>query len=157
MGAGSAGDHPPARLGAGRDGPAGSGIRGEAARSAAGLVRDRGARSRVRRRRGAQADYLAEDARTGEVLGALLVTRHWPESAEIHLLAVDPAHHRKGIGRPPERFEADMRADGDRLLEVKTQGPSLPDPDDAATLAILPRDGLPAAGGVARVLAENPA
>ena len=80
--------------------------------------------------------YLAEDAGTGEVLGALLVTRHWPETAEIHLLAVDPAHHRKGIGRTlTERFEADMRADGFRLLEVKTQGPSLPDPDYAATLA----------------------
>jgi ribosomal protein S18 acetylase RimI-like enzyme len=80
--------------------------------------------------------YLAEDADTGAVLGALLVSRHSPGCAEIHLLAVDPAHHRRGIGRAlTARFEADMRADGVLLLEVKTQGPSMPDPGYAATLA----------------------
>lgn len=78
--------------------------------------------------------YLAVTDDDG-VVGALLVTRHFPGSAEMHLLAVDPRHHRAGIGRSlVEAFEADMRADGVRLLEVKTQGPSRPDEHYARTL-----------------------
>lgn len=90
-------------------------------------------------------EYVA-DARTkptylavtpsGDVVGCLLTTRHFPGSAEMHLLAVDPGHHRRGIGRAlVEVFEQDMARDGVRLLEVKTQGPSRPDEDYAATLA----------------------
>jgi ribosomal protein S18 acetylase RimI-like enzyme len=80
--------------------------------------------------------YLAVHSASERVLGALLVTRHFPGSAEIHLLAVDPRHHRQGIGTAlVRRFEDDMRADGAHILEVKTQGPSLPDENYAATLA----------------------
>ena len=80
--------------------------------------------------------YLAVDNESGTVLGALLVSRHFPESGEMHLLAVDPEHHRCGIGSAlARRFEADMRADGVRLLEVKTQGPSASDEDYANTRA----------------------
>ena len=80
--------------------------------------------------------YLAVDSATTEVRGALLVTRHFPESAEMHVLAVDPGHHRRGIGAGlVGRFEADMRADGVRLLAVKTRGPSIPDESYAKTLA----------------------
>jgi len=80
--------------------------------------------------------YLAVDSGTSEAIGALLVTRHFPESAEMHVLAVDPEQHRRGIGTAlARRFEEDMRADGVRLLEVKTLGPSFPDESYAKTLA----------------------
>ena len=80
--------------------------------------------------------YLAVDSESAEVLGALLITRHFPETAEMHVLAVDPEHHRRGIGGAlARRFEDDMRAEGVRLLEVKTMGPSSPDESYAKTLA----------------------
>jgi len=79
--------------------------------------------------------YLALST-SGAVVGALLMTRHFPGSAEMHLLAVDPSLHRRGIGRAlAEEFERDMASDGVRLLEVKTQGPSRPDENYATTLA----------------------
>jgi ribosomal protein S18 acetylase RimI-like enzyme len=84
----------------------------------------------------AKRSYLAVDAATDDVVGALLVSRHFPESAEMHLLAVDPAHHRQGVGsRLARRFEDDMRSDGVRLLQVKTLGPSHPDRYYAQTIA----------------------
>jgi ribosomal protein S18 acetylase RimI-like enzyme len=79
--------------------------------------------------------YLAVDE-SGYVLGALLVTRHNPESAEMHLLAVDPERHREGIGTALVRsYEDDMRHDGVILLQVKTMGPSEPDEYYARTTA----------------------
>ncbi len=60
-----------------------------------------------------------------QVVGACLVRRHFPEAAEIELLAVRSSHHRHGIGRQIlERVEADARAHGVELLQVKTLGPS---------------------------------
>jgi GNAT superfamily N-acetyltransferase len=77
--------------------------------------------------------YLAVD--DGRVIGALLETRHNEASAEIHLLAVAPERHRQGVGRAlVAAFEDDLRAAGVQLLQVKTQGPSMPDADYAATL-----------------------
>lgn len=77
--------------------------------------------------------YLATDADFG-VVGALLVDRHFPTSAEIHLLLVHPARHRRGIGRALlAAAEADLAADGVVLLEVKTLGPSHPDEGYALT------------------------
>jgi len=79
--------------------------------------------------------YLAVESRSGEVVGALLVTTHNPESAEIHLLAVSPEHHRRGIGRVLiSTFEADMSSAGVRVLQVKTLGPSRPDEAYGKTL-----------------------
>jgi len=64
----------------------------------------------------------------GHPVGVLLVARHFPESAEIYLLAVEPALHRQGIGRAlVETLEADLLADGVEFLQVKTLGPSHPD------------------------------
>ena len=64
----------------------------------------------------------------GHPVGVLLVARHFPESAEIYLMAVEPALHRRGIGQAlVEALEADLLADGVELLLVKTLGPSLPD------------------------------
>jgi GNAT superfamily N-acetyltransferase len=60
--------------------------------------------------------------------GVLLAERHFPRSAEIHLMAVDPARHRQGIGRAlVAAAEADLAADGVRFLQVKTLGPAYPD------------------------------
>lgn len=79
--------------------------------------------------------YLAVAPAMNEVLGALLVTQHHRESAEIHLLAVSSEHHRRGIGRAlVAAFEADMRTAGVRVLQVKTLGPSRPDEAYARTL-----------------------
>jgi GNAT superfamily N-acetyltransferase len=64
----------------------------------------------------------------GPVLGILLLARHFAATAEVHLLAVDPAWHRRGVGRALVEAAADAAArDGARLLEVKTRGPSRPD------------------------------
>jgi GNAT superfamily N-acetyltransferase len=76
--------------------------------------------------------YLAwpagDDGTAAQPAGVLLAARHFPQSAEIHLLAVDPALHRKGIGRALVRaLEADLTADGVEFLQVKTLGPSHPD------------------------------
>jgi ribosomal protein S18 acetylase RimI-like enzyme len=64
----------------------------------------------------------------GEPAGVLLARRHFAQSAEIYLLAVDPAVHRRGVGRALIRgLEADLAADGVEYLQVKTRGPSKPD------------------------------
>lgn len=71
--------------------------------------------------------YVARTA-TGDPVGVALVERHFPESAELHLLAVRPGAHRRGVGRALlAAVEADLRADGARMLTVKTLGPSDPD------------------------------
>ncbi len=60
--------------------------------------------------------------------GVLLAARHSPASAEIYLMAVDPAWHRRGAGRAlVAALEADLVADGVEFLQVKTQGPGRPD------------------------------
>ena len=80
--------------------------------------------------------YLARPAGdpSAAPAGVLLAQRHFPEAAEIHLLAVDPRQHRAGAGRALVRaLEADLVADGCRLLQVKTLGPTHPDPGYALT------------------------
>src|SRR5262249_19690935 len=60
--------------------------------------------------------------------GVLLAARHFSTSAEVYLLAVAPALHRRGIGRALiEALEAGLIADGRELLPVQTLGPALPD------------------------------
>jgi len=67
-------------------------------------------------------------------VGVLLAARHFRESAEIHLMAVEPALHHQGIGRAlVKTLEADLIADGAELLQVKTLGPSQPDEEYAQT------------------------
>lgn len=64
-----------------------------------------------------------------DTVGVLLVRHHYPETAEIHLIAVAPEHHRQGIGKALlDAAEADLRIEHVRLLQVKTLGPSRPDP-----------------------------
>ncbi|USQ77216.1 GNAT family N-acetyltransferase [Ornithinimicrobium cryptoxanthini] len=76
-------------------------------------------------------------ARVGDAtVGVALVDRHFPETAEIHLIAVAPGHHGSGVGSAlVEALEADVRRDGARLLEVKTVGSSFEDEGYAATRA----------------------
>jgi GNAT superfamily N-acetyltransferase len=60
--------------------------------------------------------------------GVLLASRHFPASAELYLMAVDPVWHRCGAGRAlVAALEADLIADGVEFLQVKTQGPARPD------------------------------
>jgi GNAT superfamily N-acetyltransferase len=79
--------------------------------------------------------YLAWPAREPTVpvaeqqpAGVLLAARHFPVSAEIYLMAVEPALHRQGAGRALVRaLEDDLIAGGVELVQVKTLGPSHPD------------------------------
>jgi len=69
----------------------------------------------------------------GAVIGVLAPMRH-AASAEIYLIAVLPEWHRHGVGRSlVAAFEAAAAADGVRLLQVKTLGPSHPDEGYART------------------------
>jgi ribosomal protein S18 acetylase RimI-like enzyme len=69
-----------------------------------------------------------------EPVGVLLAARHFPGAAEIHLMAVARAQHRRGVGRAlVTALEHDLAADGVRLLQVKTSGPSDPDAGYAKT------------------------
>jgi ribosomal protein S18 acetylase RimI-like enzyme len=62
-----------------------------------------------------------------EVVGVLLVPRHFSRAAEVYLIAVDAAFRNQGIGRALlEAAEADLRDEGVTLLQVKTLGPSRP-------------------------------
>ncbi|MGP5195756.1 GNAT family N-acetyltransferase [Arthrobacter rhombi] len=64
------------------------------------------------------------------VLGVALLNRHFPESAELHLIAVAPQTHRTGAGS--ELFSAAeelLIVDGCQTLTVHTVGPSFPSPE----------------------------
>lgn len=71
-----------------------------------------------------------------EVLAFATLTRPAPQAFELHVLAVAREHQRRGLGRlllaHVERF---ARAQGSKLMHVKTLGPSHPDPLFAATRA----------------------
>jgi GNAT superfamily N-acetyltransferase len=74
--------------------------------------------------------YLAwpDGRQAAQPSGVLLAVRHFPASAEIYLMAVDPAWHRSGAGRAlVAALEADLISQGAEFLQVKTQGPGRPD------------------------------
>jgi len=65
-----------------------------------------------------------------EVVGFVAVVLHTPRSAEISVMAVDPALHRRGIGtRLVAAVESWCRDNGVVWLHVKTRGPSTYDDD----------------------------
>lgn len=67
--------------------------------------------------------YVATE--DGVVVGFVSVRQHFPTSSEIHIIAVERSHHRKGIGRAlMDVAEGDLRSSGCRMLQVKTLGPS---------------------------------
>jgi len=77
---------------------------------------------------------LAGDGPDAPPVGALVLQRHFPGSAEIHLIAVERFWHRRGVGRAlVEAAEQAMAADGVTLMSVKTLGPSRPDAGYAGT------------------------
>ena len=68
------------------------------------------------------------------VVGIALVKRDYPESADLNLIAVDPAYHRAGVGSALlAAIESDLVADGVRLFQVHTVGPSFDDQHYALT------------------------
>ena len=72
----------------------------------------------------------------GRTVGVALIDRHFPQTGEIHLIAVAPQAHGTGVGSALLAvIEADLVADGARLLEVKTVGASFEDEGYAATRA----------------------
>ncbi len=77
--------------------------------------------------------YVARDAHHTPV-GVLLVQRHFrPRPRSTSWLSILPAN-RGGVGRALVRAaEGDLAADGVYLLQVKTLGPSRPDPNYART------------------------
>ncbi len=69
---------------------------------------------------------LAEVA--GAPAGFVTWHMHFGVTAEIHCLAVLAEHHRHGIGRAlVAHAVAAAKAEGARMLQVKTLGPSRPD------------------------------
>ncbi len=72
----------------------------------------------------------------GAVVGFLSLKRHFDVAAEIHVLGVRPELHRRGYGRAlMARAEQWCAAEGVRVLQVKTLGPSAADEGYARTRA----------------------
>jgi GNAT superfamily N-acetyltransferase len=70
----------------------------------------------------------------GHVIGFLSLKQHNPYSAEIYVMGVRPEVHGQGLGRAlVEAAEAYARGLGIEYLQVKTLGPSNPDPGYAGT------------------------
>ena len=66
--------------------------------------------------------YLAIEG--DEVVGIALVHRRYPESAELHLIAVAPAHHGPGVGTALlEADRGDRREDGVEACCTCRRGP----------------------------------
>ncbi|WP_439592401.1 GNAT family N-acetyltransferase [Microbacterium sp.] len=77
--------------------------------------------------------YVSEDEH-GDVVGVALFERHFPQSAELSLIAVHADHRGGGHGRKlVEAGEEALRRDGCQYLEVHTVGASFEDPGYAAT------------------------
>jgi ribosomal protein S18 acetylase RimI-like enzyme len=72
----------------------------------------------------------------GELAAFLTLRAHNAHSAEIQVLAVHPAHHRRGFGRALVAHAAALLRQRDvAFLQVKTLGPSRPSDEYAATRA----------------------
>ncbi len=79
---------------------------------------------------------------SGVPAGFITLARPYPCSADVFCMAVRKDLHRRGIGSALlARVEDELRRDGVRLLQVKTQGPSRPSPEYAETLKFYERVG----------------
>lgn len=75
---------------------------------------------------------MVDDGST--VCGVALLRRHFPESAQMHLIAVSPQVHRAGAGTAIlASAEELLLRDGCRTLTVHTVGPSFPSPEYEGT------------------------
>jgi len=64
----------------------------------------------------------------GAAVGIATLRQHFPATAELHLIAVKPVHHRAGIGaRLIRAIEDHLRGTATRTLTVKTLAPSAGD------------------------------
>jgi GNAT superfamily N-acetyltransferase len=78
----------------------------------------------------------------GEPVAFLSLRRHFDETAEIDCMAVARAHHGRGLGKALlDAAEHWWRGRGGVLLQVKTLGPSHPDPHYARTREFYRRCG----------------
>ena len=78
--------------------------------------------------------WLASDA--ARVCGFVSIKQHTPYAAEIYVMGVLPDRHRIGIGRALLlHLQAWLRQQEVEYLQVKTLGPSHPDPNYAKTRA----------------------
>lgn len=81
-----------------------------------------------------KTSYLAVDNDT--TVGVALLEWHFPESVELHLMAVHPSYRGQGIGtRLIAQIEQDLREQSVTLFQVKTVGESFADPGYAETRA----------------------
>ena len=63
-----------------------------------------------------------------QIVGFLTIRKHNSISAEIHVIAILPDHHRQGIGSALlAQTEEWLKSDGVEYLQVKTLGSSRPD------------------------------
>lgn len=75
-------------------------------------------------------------------VGTALLQRHFRESAELTLIAIDAEHRGDGIGRALlDGLESALIADGCQLLQVHTVGPSFEDAAYAQTWAFYLKAG----------------
>lgn len=87
-----------------------------------------------------RASYLAVDSMT--TVGVALLEQHFPESAELYLIAVHPAYRGQGIGtKLIAQIEQDLRQQSVSLFQVKTVGESFADPNYAETRAFYRSSG----------------
>jgi ribosomal protein S18 acetylase RimI-like enzyme len=78
--------------------------------------------------------WLAADS--AQVCGFVSIKQHTPYAAEIYVMGVLPDHHRTGIGRALLlQVQGWLQHQGVEYLQVKTLGPSHPDPNYAKTRA----------------------
>jgi GNAT superfamily N-acetyltransferase len=69
--------------------------------------------------------WVAEEG--GDALGVMTLVDHGFSAVDIHLMAVRPRAHRRGVGRALVRQAlSETRALGRLYLTVKTRGPSRP-------------------------------
>ncbi|SDT39500.1 GNAT family N-acetyltransferase [Microlunatus soli] len=70
-----------------------------------------------------KTSYLAID--DGRTVGVALLESHFPQSVELHLIAVHPNYRRQGIGKQLlAQIEDDLREQSVSLFQVKTVGAS---------------------------------
>ena len=70
----------------------------------------------------------------GRAIGFVTLRQHFPATAELHLIAIHPAHHRHSIGAGLiAAIESHLRGTATRHLTVKTLAPEAGDPYYART------------------------
>jgi GNAT superfamily N-acetyltransferase len=91
------------------------------------------------------------------LIGFLTLRAHNQSTNEVHVIAVDPSFHGLGVGRMLIKFAiAQSRAEHFEPLEVKTLGPSKPDPFYDRTRAFYLREGFRPVEEFLGVWGENP-